>query len=238
MRRARCGANMSWREFWNGEQKIYVNARHRLLHYEAIANEVAAFIPSAQAVVLDYGCGDALAAELLAEKAGRLYLYDGAAKIETVLRRRYGANDKIGLLSGEALAALPDGSLDLFICHSIFQYLSPEECRAVATLAAKKLKLGGKILVSDIIPPHLDTVADELALLDFAYRGGFFLAALRGLFLSSFSRYRRMRRRVGLTTFTIPDMLRLLSIEGFEARRLEQNIGHNRARMSFIGKRI
>ena len=89
-----------------------------------------------------------------------------------------------------------------------------------------------------MIPPHVDVVADSLALLDFAYRGGFFLAALRGLALTFFSKYGRLRARVGLTTFTIPEMLRLLSIEGFEARRLDQNIGHNRARMTFIGKRL
>ncbi|MGB8276647.1 MAG: class I SAM-dependent methyltransferase [Methylovirgula sp.] len=229
---------MSWREFWDGEHAIYVNARHRRLHFETIANEVAAFIPAPDAFVLDYGCGDALAAALLAAKCGCLYLYDGAPKIEAALRRRYGAAEKIVVLSEDALKALPDGSLDLFICNSIFQYLSREECRAIVAFAAKKLKLGGRILVGDVIPPHADTIADSLALLDFAYRGGFFLAALRGLILTFFSKYRRLRTRVGLTTFAIPEMQRLLSTEGFEARRVEQNIGHNRARMTFIGKRV
>ncbi|MGO9135089.1 MAG: methyltransferase domain-containing protein [Methylovirgula sp.] len=229
---------MIWREFWDGEHKVFVNARHRLLYFEAIANEVAAFISSPDAMVLDYGCGEALAAELLAAKCGHLYLYDSAPKIEAGLRKRYAETAKISVLSTDDLAALPDSSLDLFVCHSIFQYLSPEECRKIAALAAKKLKLGGKILVSDVMPPHVDTVADSMALLDFAYRGGFFFAALRGLALRSFSKYGRLRSRVALTTFTIPDMLRLLSIEGFEARRLEQNIGHNRARMTFIGKRL
>ncbi len=229
---------MSWREFWNGEHKIYVNARHRLLHFEAIANQVAGFIPAPDAVVIDYGCGDALAADLLAGKCGRLYLYDEAPKIEAALRRRYRETEKIIVLSEPTLKALPDASLDLFICNSIFQYLSREECRAVVAFAAKKLKLGGRILVGDVMPPHVDAIADSLALLDFAYRGGFFFAALRGLVLTFFSKYRHMRTRVGPTTFTIPDMLRLLSIEGFEARRIDQNIGHNRARMTFIGKRV
>jgi hypothetical protein len=105
-------------------------------------------------------------------------------------------------------------------------------------LAARKLRLGGRIVVGDIIPPHVDTVADSLALLDFAYRSGFFLAAVRGTVLTFFSKYRRLSRRVGLTTFSIPEMQRLLSIEGFEAKRSEQNIGHTRARMTFVGKRV
>lgn len=229
---------MSWREYWDGEHKIFVNARHRVLYFEAIANEVAHFIPSPDAQVLDYGCGEALAADLLARKCDHLYLYDNGPKIEAALRKRYDDSDRITVLSEDGLAALPDATLDLFICHSIFQYMSVEECRAVVTIAAKKLKLGGKILVGDVMPPHVDTVADSLALLDFAYRGGFFFAALRGMFFKSFSKYWHKRSRVGLTTFSIPDMLRLLSIQGFEARRMEQNIGHNRARMTFIGKRL
>ena len=77
-----------------------------------------------------------------------------------------------------------------------------------------------------------------MALLEFSLRGGFFFAALRGLVATYFSRYRRLRAEVGLTTFAIPDMQRLLATNGFEAKRLDRNIGHNQARMSFIGKRV
>jgi ubiquinone/menaquinone biosynthesis C-methylase UbiE len=229
---------MSWREFWNGEHKMYVNARHSLLHFEEIANRVVPYIGKPNAAVLDYGCGEALAAHILASRCGHLYLYDAASKIENALRKRYSASDKISVLSERRLQALPDASLDLFICNSIFQYLSPEECREVVAFAAKKLKLGGKMLVGDIVPPYVDKVADSLALLDFAYRGGFFLAALRGVMARFLSLDPRARPRLRLTTFSIPDMQRLLSIEGFETRRIEPNIGHNRTHMSFIGKRL
>ncbi|HEY1735263.1 MAG TPA: class I SAM-dependent methyltransferase [Methylovirgula sp.] len=229
---------MSWREFWNGEHKMYVNARHSLVHFEEIANRAAFYISSSDARVLDYGCGEALAANVIASRCGHLYLYDSAPKIENALRKRYRASDKISVLSERELEALPDATLDLFICNSIFQYLSREECREVAAFAAQKLKLGGKMLVGDIVPPNVDKVADSLALLDFAYRGGFFLAALRGMMAKFLSLDPRMRPRLGLTTFSIPDMQRLLSIEGFETRRIDRNIGHNRTHMSFVGKRI
>ncbi len=71
---------MSWREFWNGEHKMYVNARHSLLHFEEIANRVAPYIGRPDASVLDYGCGEALAAHILASRCGRLYLYDAASE--------------------------------------------------------------------------------------------------------------------------------------------------------------
>lgn len=229
---------MKWREFWHGEPAIYVNAHHHVMHFEAIAKDLAALIPASDAIVLDYGCGDTTAADLLAAKCAHLYLFDGAPKIATALRQRYAAAEKISVLSEAALKTLPDASLDMTICNSIFQYLNRDECRALAAFAANKLKLGGRIVVSDVIPPHVDPVADSLALLNFAYRGGFFLAALRAFVRTFFSKYGQRRARAGLTTFTIPEMLRLLSIEGFETRRIEPNIGHHSARMTFIGKRV
>jgi SAM-dependent methyltransferase len=230
--------SMSRRDFWNGDHVLYVNSRHRALYYADVGGEIAALIPSPEAKVLDYACGEALAADVLAGKCGRLYLYDPIPKIEVVLRGRTKANPKIVVLDQAGLEALPDSSLDLMICNSVFQYLSRDECAAVVTFAAAKLKLGGRLVVADIIPPHVDALTDSWALVEFAYRGGFLFAALRGLVRTFFARYRQMRGRTGLTTFAIPEMQRLLATRGFEARRLERNIGHNQARMTFIAKRV
>ncbi len=229
---------MSWRDFWNGDHALYVNSRHRALYYADIGKEVAELLPSPDAYVLDYGCGEALAADFLAEKCARLYLYDPVPRIEASLRQRYKASEKIVVLDDARLEALPESSLDMMICNSVLQYLSREECGALVAFAAAKLKLGGRLVVADIIPPHVDALTDSWALVEFAYRGGFLLAALRGLFATFFSRYRKKRGRMGLTTFAIPEMQRLLSTRGFEARRFERNIGHNQARMTFIAKRV
>ena len=53
---------MNWRDYWNQDTPIYVSERHKLLHYWLIANDIVALIPSPEAAVLDYGCGEALAA--------------------------------------------------------------------------------------------------------------------------------------------------------------------------------
>jgi SAM-dependent methyltransferase len=235
---------MNWREsmhrrdFWNGDHALYVNSRHRALYYASIGKEMSALITSPEALALDYGCGEALAADFLSEKCARLFLFDPIPKIEATLRARSKANPKIAVLDHAGLEALPDSSLDLMICNSVLQYLSREECGALVAYAAAKLKLGGRLVVADIIPPHVDALTDSWALVEFAYRGGFLFAALRGLSSTFFSRYRRTRGRIGLTTFAIPDMQRLLSTRGFETRRLERNIGHNQARMTFIAKRV
>ncbi len=229
---------MTWRDFWNHNHSIYVNARHKALHYASIAKDLAPLIPSPQAIVLDYGCGEALAAPQLAALCDKLYLFDGASNVEAFLRQRYGGSDKIIVLSESTLKGLSDGALDMIICNSVLQYLSQDECRDFVQLAWRKLKVGGCLVVADVIPPYVDAASDTMALLEFALRGGFFFAALRGLVVTYFSRYRKLRAEVGLTTFAIPDMQRLLSTNGFEAKRLNRNIGHNQARMTFLAKRV
>jgi SAM-dependent methyltransferase len=229
---------MTWRDFWNHNHSIYVNARHKTLHYASIAKELAPFIPSPQAAVLDYGCGEALAAQKLAAECGKLYLFDAAPNVEASLRQRYATSSKIEVLSEEGLKAHPENSLDMIVCVSVLQYLTYDECRDFVLLAWRKLKLGGRLIVADIVPPYVDAASDTMALLEFSLRGGFFFAALRGLVATYFSRYRKLRNDVGLTTFAIPDMQRLLSTNGFEAKRAERNIGPNQARMTFIAKSV
>ena len=55
-----------WIAFWDSEHSIYVNARHRDVHYRRIAQDIRAHLP-AGAAVLDYGCGEALHADLVAD---------------------------------------------------------------------------------------------------------------------------------------------------------------------------
>jgi SAM-dependent methyltransferase len=229
---------MTWREFWNHNHSIYVNARHKALHYASIAKDIAPLVPAPNAIVLDYGCGEALSAPLVAAKCSKLYLFDSASNIEAALHQRYGGSDKIVVLSESALKALPDGALDMVVCNSVLQYLHQSECVDFVQFAWHKLKFGGRLVVADIVPPYVDAATDTMALLEFALRGGFFFAALRGLVATYFSRYRKLRSKVGLTTFAIPDMQRLLSTNGFETKRLDRNIGHNQSRMTFLARRV
>src|SRR4026207_184220 len=52
-----------WVKFYDFKHSvIYVNARHRDVHYRKIAEDIRAYVPSPTAHVLDYGCGEATAA--------------------------------------------------------------------------------------------------------------------------------------------------------------------------------
>ncbi len=228
---------MNWRDFWNGEHSIYVNQRHKVLHYDRIARDLAAYIPSPHAAVLDYGCGEALSANALAERCGRLYLFDAAPNVREKLRSRYSDHAKIIVLSPDALDNIGEGSLDLVIANSLLQYLQHREFEELLDLWHAKLKPDGKLVLADVLPPDLDAIADVKALLDFAWRGGFLTAALAGLGRTFFSDYRRLRNEVGLTRYAPEDMFTLLSAHGFAGEQAASNVGHNQLRTTFVARK-
>ncbi|HET7253055.1 MAG TPA: methyltransferase, partial [Xanthobacteraceae bacterium] len=89
-----------WIAFWDSEHSIYVNARHRDVHYRRIAQDICAHV-AAGASVLDYGCGEALHADLVAAHARTLILCEAAPMVRAALERRFGGNPKIEVRTPE-----------------------------------------------------------------------------------------------------------------------------------------
>jgi hypothetical protein len=222
---------MNWRDMFGGT-RVGDGERYPAAYYDLAAKAIAAQIPLPEAAVLDYGCGDVPGAARLAEHCARLYLCALAPKLQTALRQRYASDPKIKVLSEPQAGALPDASLDMVLFNGLFQHLTLAQCTAAVDLAAAKLRLGGRLVVADVVPPHADPLGGSWAMVEHAYRGGFLLAALRG----ALARPRPPRRP--FTTFTIPEMQRLLATHGFETRRAERNIGHNQTHMTFLAKRV
>ena len=225
-----------WLAFWDKPHAIYVNARHKDVHYRLIAQEIAALVPSSSARVLDYGCGEALHAEIVAAACGDLVLCDGAPSVRAGLMARFAGDAKINVLGPDEVEHLPQGELDFIVLHSVAQYLSAEQLRALLVTFRHIVAPGGVVLMSDIIPPEFSATADVAALLRFAAAHGFLLAALGGLVRTLFSDYRRLRARYGLTHYGEADMLQMVSAAGFAAERAPKNIGHNQARMAFFAR--
>ena len=229
---------MSWREFWNADTPIYVNDRHKQLHYALIARDTAALVPGADAAVLDHGCGEALAADRVAAACGALYLCDGAPLVRARLQARFGADPKIRVLAPEEVEALEDASLDLVVANSLLQYLRPEELGELLALWHAKLKPGGTLVLADVIPPDNAALDDVGALLAFAWRGGFLLAALAGLVRTALSDYRTLRAELGLATYDEAELVGLLRERGFAGRRRAINIGPNPKRMTILAEAV
>lgn len=224
---------LRWIDFWNGETTIYVNARHRAAHYRQIAVGIARNVPSREARVLDYGCGRALSAELVADACSHLYLCDGAESVRAALTEQFGRRGDVTVLAPDDMSGIPDGSIDLLVVNSVVQYLSMDELQGALTVWRRKLSAGGTLLLADIIPPGRGAIADAAALLKFAARNGFLFAAGAGLVRTFFSDYRRLRSRLGIQMFDEAGMIELLKSCRFAAHRHFPNLGHNTGRMAF-----
>jgi len=225
-----------WLAFWDSPHSIYVNARHKDVHYGLIAKDIAALVPGPQARVLDYGCGEALHADLVAAAAGELFLCEAAPGVREGLVDRFAGQRNIHVLAPHEAARLAEHSLDLIVLHSVVQYLTVGGASGLFALFHRLLKPGGMLVVSDIIPPNVPAVTDAFALLRFGAGNGFFFAAAWGLIRTLLSNYWKLRSKLGLTRYANAAMIEKLDAAGFNAALAPANIGHNRARNAFYAR--
>jgi SAM-dependent methyltransferase len=231
-------AMSDWRSFWDSAHSIYVNARHKDVHYREIAEQIAAFVPGPNARVLDHGCGDAIHADRVAAVAARVLLCDAAPSVRAALAARFKNEPRIEVLAPEQLEQLPGGGLDLIVSNSMVQYLSVAELDRVLALWRRLLAPGGTLVVADVIPPDVGALSDVVALLRYAATNGFLLAALVGLARTTVSPYRKLRNKLGIARYTEPEFTARLAAAGFRAERLARNMEHNPARMTFRARPV
>jgi SAM-dependent methyltransferase len=226
-----------WISFYDFKHSvIYVNVRHRDVHYRAIAEGIRVYVPSSVAQVLDYGCGEANSADLVAAACGHLSLVEAAPNVRASLTARYASTGKISVLAPEQSAAMPPGSFDLIVMHSVAQYLTTTELDRLLAIFRTLLKPDGLCIIGDIVPPHLAAPAAALALLRFGAANGFFFAAVLGLMRIFVSDYFRLKKAHGLSHYDEAAMLARLRAAGFVAQRAKHNIGHNQWRMTFLAR--
>jgi SAM-dependent methyltransferase len=226
-----------WIDFYNRDRSlIYVNARHRAVHYRNIAEDIRALVPSPAAQVLDYGCGAALSADYVAAACGGLTLVDAAPRVRADLAARFAGHAKIAVRTPADAAALPAGSFDLIVMHSVAQYMSAEELDRLLALFRRLIKPLGLLIVGDVVPPRLPASTAALTLLRSGAANGFFFPALFGLLRLALSDYRRLQKTVGLSRYTEAAMLEKMRVAGFAAHRAPRNLGHNQHRMSFLAR--
>ncbi len=228
---------MDWISFYDFKHSvIYVNARHRNVHYRTIAQDIRGYVPSRNAAVMDYGCGEATSASLVGDAAGHLTLVEAATNVRAALTTRYEKNAKVTVMSPEQALALPDAQFDLIVMHSVAQYLSAAELERLLIHFRRQLKANGLFILGDIAPPQFAAPAAALALLRFGAKNGFFWAALAGLLRIFISDYIKLKSTIGLSHYTEAQMLAKLQADGFNAERAKRNIGHNQRRMTFLAR--
>ena len=226
-----------WISFYDFKHSvIYVNARHRDVHYRVIAEDIRAYVRSAASQVLDYGCGEATSADLVASAAGHLTMVEAAPNVRAALTARYAGNPKISVLTPDEAAAKPAGTFDLIVMHSVAQYLTAAELDRLLGIFHRLVKPNGLVIIGDIVPPQFASPAAALSLLRFGLANGFFWAAVGGLIRILVSDYFRLKKTHGLSHYNEAAMLERLTKAGFAAKRAPRNIGHNQWRMTFLAK--
>ena len=150
----------SWLEFWNRENRIFVNARHLAAHYERIADDVLRLLPQPAIDLLDWGCGAALGAPRLADAGARVTLYDAAPAKEAQLSARFGNDQRIRILDNAAYAALPARSFEVILVNSVIQYLPQAELEALLLALKRLIRPGGRLIIGDVVPPNAGVFSD------------------------------------------------------------------------------
>jgi ubiquinone/menaquinone biosynthesis C-methylase UbiE len=225
-----------WIDYYDSTHTIYASRLHRDLHFQLIARDIIGYIPSADAVVLDYACGEALSAARVAEACGKLYLAEPAPGVRGRLIARFAPNTKIRVRSLDDLRKMEEKSVDLVMMNSVVQYMTPGELDQAFAVIRRLLKPGGRLVLGDVLRPEVGMARDVIALLRFAATHGFLKDALIGLVSTALSDYRQLRARVGLQRYGETEMVAKLAAAGFTASRAHSNIGHNPWRMTFVAR--
>jgi SAM-dependent methyltransferase len=228
-------SHTDWISFWDTKHSLFVNARHQTAHFERIAEDLRRYAP-ANGAMLDYGCGEALFADRVAETTARLILCEPAPNVRVFLAGRYAGNPKIVVRKPEDIVTMAAQSIDAIVMHSVAQYLNAQELDELIKLFHRLLKPGGVLVLGDIIPRRLSAIGDGLALLRLGARKRFFGAALRGLIRTFFSDYWRLRKSLGLSRYDEATITQKLEAAGFSVQRARPNIGHNARRMTFLAQ--
>ena len=225
-----------WIDYYDSTHTIYASKLHRDVHFQVVARDIIAYIEQPDAVVLDYSCGEALAAADVADACGTLILAEPAPGVRGRLIARFAPNMKIRVRTLKDLKKMPEHSVDLAVMNSVAQYMSPEQLDEALADIRRLLKPEGRLLLGDILRPSVGKSRDVIALLWFARKYGFLRDAAVGLVSTALSDYRELRTRLGLQRYTEAGMIAKLSKAGFAAVRARRNIGHNQWRMTFLAQ--
>lgn len=228
---------MSWLAFWDRPNPIYAGDRHLRAHYARLLADLRPYLADAPPrSVLDYGCGEALAAEALAEMVPRVFLYDASPLIRARLAARLGRHPRIAVLDEAALARMPDGSVDFALMISVVQYLDAATLKDVLARLHRLLAADGRLIVADVIEPATPLLREIGSRLRFSAGNGFLFADLSALVRLLLSDYRDLQKTAGFATYRPDAFASVLRAAGFAGERLPRNIGPTAHRLAFLAR--
>ena len=225
----------SWKSYW--EQLTENQQLFREQSDEYFRNLCATFALDPRMRVLDFGCGFGHVAELLAPHVAELSVWDGSANMRRRARVNLAERQNIRFL--DLFASNSSGSdlqFDAILINSVIQYMRPEEFAAWFLRWQNMLAPGGRIVISDIIPPDYPSLRDVWDLLRFSARRGFLFRATWQAF-GEIWRYWGVRHVRPLTRFGREDLNRQAAAAGL-AVSYPHNLTHFNKRITAVFMRV
>jgi cyclopropane fatty-acyl-phospholipid synthase-like methyltransferase len=188
---------------------------------EAFARNFLDFFPPDPALrLLDFGCGYGHVAALLAPHFGGIAVADAAKSMQDAAAAALAGFENVTVWDHEW-----DRGFDLVLVNSVVQYLSAEELLDRLRQWRPILNPGGKVLLSDLIPPGHTARADAWALAKFSLRHRYFFQAVRKT-LAERKRYAAVAHATPLFRIGREELTHLATTAGYRTTYLPHNLTH------------
>lgn len=177
--------------------------------------------------VLDFGCGFGAVSERLAGLGVELRYFDRAASMRAFVERRLQGYDNARLTD----PATTEERFDLVIINSVVQYMSPEELQQALAHWRGLLAPGGRVMVSDIIPPESHFLGEVFESLRFSAANGVLVTSIFRL-VQEFIRYSKRRSSLVLLRLDRDRVREMAAAAGLNAEFLAGNLTFRRHRLT------
>jgi SAM-dependent methyltransferase len=200
---------------------------------EYVRNLLSALKIAPDARVLDFGCGYGFVADGLAPRVGMVSLWDAAPSMRRLAADRSSGHRNVRALDLNDPTAVADVRFDLILVNSVVQYMRAEELTHWMARWRGLLAPGGRVVLSDLIPPGHRSWSDILSLLRFSIRKRYFVRALRNT-LTERRRYRHAVEAAPLFHVGRDWLTEQAGAAGLAVRFLPRNLTHFSGRYTAV----
>lgn len=228
----RAGPADDWAAYFEEDRSFWRIFRAEAADY--LQRLEAALPLDRRARVLDFGCGAGLVAAVLAPKVAELFLWDAAASMRRRARENLAGSPNVRFLDLSPRHSLPgELGFDLILVNSVAQYMAEDDLSSWLVQWRDMLAPGGRLVVSDLIPPRTRTLSEVAEIVKFSARHGLLVRALRRAPLEM-ARYARVRRAHPLYRTTPEEFRGRARAAGWAVEFLKRNLTYRRRRFTAV----
>jgi SAM-dependent methyltransferase len=186
--------------------------------------------------VLDFGCGVALAAAMVARRVGHVALWEPSLAMRRRARAHVIGLDNVEFVDLTSSDAPVAERFDLVLANSVIQYMRFDDIRAWLPRWSEMLAPGGRIVLSDVppaIPRRAEALWDLVDTLALQARHGVLARGLR-MRLADAVPYLRARRAAPFTRLDVDGLGAAARACDLDVDVLPRNLTCRRARITVV----